>query len=332
MTDFASFDRICDAISESRDKRVVLTFHSVGDRDGVGSAIALSSFFRDSIIVTPDFLTGNAKRMLAQAGYTKKIGSSFPQDRELAIVTDANNLEVLNQMKRDFVGFGGSVLFIDHHAIGDYKLPRNMVVFNDEKYNSASSIVYEILKRNGAEITKQSALLILNGIIADSSDFQNATPLTFRQVSELLEIAETDYAEIKEYFHQDIGVERRYGLMKDLFAARTEMLGDYILMHGKASEGASLVAQTAINFGADGSVFWSEREDEITISARLRAPLDRKLGIHLGRSMQEAGKGLGGTGGGHPCAAGAYGPVKENGEKMAGQVIDMLRNRFSESQ
>lgn len=331
MADFASFERICEAVSEAKNKRVVLTFHAVGDRDGVGSAVALSRCFDDAVIATPDFLTNNAKRMLAQVGYGKKIGNVFPDDREIVIVTDANNLDVLGKFKSDISRFDGSVIFIDHHAVRDYKGGRNMIVFNDEGYNSASSIVYEILKKNNEEIPAESALLLLNGIIADSADFQNATVQTFRQVSELLGLADTTYAEIVEYFHQDISVKNRYGLMKDLLAARIEIVGDYILMYGKAEESASLVAETAINFGADGSVFWVERDKDVSISSRLRAPLDKKLGIHLGRAMQESGRSIGGSGGGHPCAAGAYGPEKERGAKAAGEVVEMLRERFSGS-
>lgn len=329
MTDFSSFDRLCTAISEAKGRRVVLTFHAVGDRDGVGSAVALSGCFKDAIVVTPDFLTNNAKRMLAQAGYNKKIGTRFPQDRELVIVTDANNLDVMNQMKRDISRFAGSVIFIDHHAIKEYKLQNNMMVFNDENYNSASSIVYEVLKRNKEEITRERALLLLNGIIADSANFQNATSITFKQISELLEIADTSYADIVEYFHQEVSAENRYSLMKDLFSAKIEIVGDYILIYGKADNAANLVAQTAINFGADGSVFWSERKNEVSISARLRAPLDRKFGIHLGRTLLESGKSLGGNGGGHPCAAGAYGPERENIDNAIQGIVGMLKARFS---
>jgi nanoRNase/pAp phosphatase (c-di-AMP/oligoRNAs hydrolase) len=329
LTDFSSFDRLCTVISEAKNKRVVLTFHAVGDRDGVGSAIALSKYFKDAVVVTPDFLTNNAKRMLAQVGYNKKIGTSFPQDRELVIVTDANNLDVLNQLKHDISRFNGSVIFIDHHAIKEYKLQNNMIVFNDEGYNSASSIVYEVLKKNHEEITKENALLLLNGIIADSANFQNATSLTFKQIAELLDIADTSYAEIVEYFHQEVSAENRYNLMKDLTTAKIEVVGDYILIYGKASGSANLVAQTAINFGADGSVFWSDRKNEVSISARLRAPLDRKFGIHLGRTLLESGKSLGGSGGGHPCAAGAYGPNRENMDNAMQAIVEMLRERFS---
>lgn len=59
------FDELCDLLKEYRDKRVVLTFHTIGDRDAVGSAVALSTFFPRSEVVTPDFITNNAKRMLS---------------------------------------------------------------------------------------------------------------------------------------------------------------------------------------------------------------------------------------------------------------------------
>jgi nanoRNase/pAp phosphatase (c-di-AMP/oligoRNAs hydrolase) len=329
VIDPLSFEKVCKAVLEAKGRRVAITFHAVGDRDGVGSAVALSEYFRDAVIVTPDFLTNNAKRMLAQAGYSKKIGSDFPEDREVLIVTDANNLEVMGKFKSDISRFTGRIIFIDHHPAKDYGLEKDAMVFNDEGYNSASSIVYEILRKNNEKISKRGALLLLSGIIADSSDFQNATPQTFRQVSELLGIAETDYADVIEYFHQDINVRSRYQLMRDIFSAKTEIVGDYILMYGQTAGSASLAAETAINFGADGSVFWAERESDVSISARLRAPLDKRLGIHLGRTMQESGRNGGGSGGGHPCAAGAYGLRKDLGQKAAEEVAESLRRGFS---
>ncbi len=328
MTDFASFDRICNIISELRNKKAAFTFHTVGDRDGVGSAIALSKCFSDAVVVTPDFITNNAKRMLKQAKFKGQLLDKLPWDREVVIVTDANNLDALGGMKRELLSREADLIFIDHHAVKDYTLGKSIIVFNDENYNSASSIVYEILKRNGEKVDEEAAMLLLNGIIADSSDFQNATALTFKQVAELLEIADTSYSEIVEYFHQDVQVKDRYALMKDLFGAKIEVVGDYILMHGKAGGAANLAAETAINFGADGSVFWSERKEEVTVSARLRSPLDRRLGMHLGRMMQETGRSILGSGGGHPCAAGAYGPGKENLEGAVKALIDAMRERF----
>ncbi len=326
------FEAVCRVVREAKGKKAMLSFHSVGDRDGVGSAIALSACFDDSVVVTPDFITGNAKRMLLQAGYGRKIGHSFPSGTEIVVITDANNLGVMGGMGEAIRRFRGMVLFIDHHAIAGEGLPENFALFNSEEFNSASSIVYEIMKRNREKVSGSAALLLLNGIIADSADFQNATPLTFRQVGELLELAHVDYSEILEYFHTKVSADERYRLMKEVFSARTEVLNGYILTYGTCSRNASLAAETAISFGADASVFWVADKREGRLSARLRAPLDKKLSVHLGRLMQDVGRSLGGNGGGHPCAAGAYGPSPENAEAAAQKIVGFLRKKLSYTQ
>ena len=56
--------------------------------------------------------------------------------------------------------------------------------------------------------------------------------------------------------------------------------------------------------------------------------LDKKLGIHLGSLMQEAGSMLEGNGGGHPCAAGAYGPAKDNINIAANRILNSIRRKI----
>ena len=67
----------------------------------------------------------------------------------------------------------------------------------------------------------------------------------------------------------------------------------------------------AIKIGADIALFYSESENEISFSARCRPTLDAEMNMHLGRIMRAISGTIEGTGGGHPCAAGAYGPKKE---------------------
>lgn len=332
MSRIVNFETACRIISESRNRKALLTFHSVGDRDGVGSAMALSQCFNDYVVATPDFVTNNVKRMLSEIGYERKIGHAFPEDREIIVITDANNLGVMGAMKEKIQEFDGLVLFIDHHVMGTDGLPDNFMIFNSEEFNSASSIAYEMMKENREEVSKAAALLLLNGIISDSADFQNATPTTFGQVGELLGIAGVDYSEILEYFHEDVSADDRYRLMGDVFSAKREVVGNYIIMYGTSGESAGLAAETAIKFGADAAVFWVVDEKEGRLSARLRAPLDKRLSIHLGKLLQEAGGRLGGSGGGHPCAAGGYGPRREKAEEVSAGVVDFVRKRFSQGQ
>ncbi|MGC8710182.1 MAG: DHH family phosphoesterase [Candidatus Micrarchaeia archaeon] len=323
-----NFNDLQEFIKANSQRKFLLTFHSIGDRDGVGSAISLSMYLKNSIVGTPDFITNNARRMLDQVGYQNKINPASTKGIDIVIVLDANNLEALGNFKEEVQSFKGKVVFVDHHLLPPVQNKKHLM-FSDESYNSTASIIYDLLKSLGAGVNKKAAILLLNGIISDSADFRNATAYTFKQVSELLDIANMSYSDILEYFHESIPLNSRYSLINDLYSSKVEIVGKYLLIYGKASMHANVAADIAMKLGADASLFWSESEKEVSISSRLRPPLDKKLPMHLGRVMQGVSKILGGNGGGHPCAAGAYGPKKEMIGKAVEEALISIKKQLS---
>ncbi len=322
-----SFDELCNLFREYRDRKVLLTFHSIGDRDGVGSAAALSSFFANSVVATPDFITNNAKKMLEYVGYGRHLETRFHEDADLAIILDANTPEVLGQFRERLDKFRGEVLVIDHHAPHD-GFRAAAAGFNDETYNSTASIVYAVLRTLGAEVSEGAAFLLLNGIIADSADLHNSSPKTFRQIADLLEISKVDFSFISEYFHASVPVNNRYETVEDIYASEAEIVGDYVVMHGRAHARANVAADAALNLGADAAVFWVTTDREASLSARLLSPLDKKLGIHLGLIMEGVAGIVKGTGGGHACAAGAYGPRREGAQEAGEEVLRKIKEKM----
>lgn len=324
-------DGLCNFIEDSRRKKTLCTFHTVGDRDGVSSAVVTSSLFESAVVRTPDFVTSNARRMLEHAGYAQKIGSSFPVDVELVIVHDANKPDSLGPFGSRVERFDGELLFIDHHVEpARYVDGKNAYYFNDESYNSTASIVYEVTKRLGRQLSRLEAELLLNGVIADSADFENATAQTFRQVSELTEISKVNYFEIAEYFHYRIPAKNRFRLIEDLSKSTARLEGDYVIVFGEA-ERANVAADAALKLGADAAVFFAIHEKEISLSARMRSTLDTKFSLHLGKVMQGVGSIIGGNGGGHPCAAGAYGPRKEQAGKALDYVVGQIEKAMDKA-
>ena len=322
------FRELSNTIKSFKGKRVTLTFHSVGDSDGVGAALALSFFFKNANVITPDFITHNARKLLQLAGYSEKIHAKFPPNTEVLIVLDTNNFYELGKLRKSLTGFKGEILFIDHHLLPKRDIGRAKV-FNNEEYNSTSSIIYDLLLDLGSTPTKQAALLLLDGIIADSAEFRNATQLTFRQISELLGYSKRSFTEILEFFHESVPLERRDALIRELQTSKLEVFGKYLLISGNAESHANIAADMAIRIGADAAVFWTIGKDEFSISARLRPPLDKRLNFHLGTVMQAVGDIISGNGGGHPCAAGAYGPGKAESEKAIKKTLSEIRKTLS---
>lgn len=322
------FNELAAFIIKNKQKKVAITFHSIGDRDGVSSAISLASFFPRSAVVTPDYLTGNAKRMLRQAGYSDAIKTSIPAETELLIIMDTNLLESIGELGIRARKANCQMLFIDHHLLPPNIRSSEGTIFNDEGYNSTASIIYALLKIVGAKITKGMAILLVNGIISDSAELQNSTYTTFMQISELLEIASMDYADVIELMHDNISPKDRYTIINEIKDSEIEIVGKYIFIHGKAVLHANVAADIAIRIGADASLFWTVAKKEASASARLRAPLDKRLHMHLGVLMQEVGIMLNGNGGGHPCAAGAYGPFKDNINAAVSKAEEGIKERL----
>ena len=318
------FEILRSTLMDYKTKKVMLTFHSLGDTDSVSSAFGLAEYFNDSIIVTPDFITANSKRILDQLGFDEgRITTKFDDSADLVIMLDVNNFEDCGAFKNKLNARKGPVLIIDHHA-AQAMARENVMVFNDEFYNSTASIVYEVLRLAGVMISKSIAELIALGIISDSAEFRNASYRTFEEVGELLNIANVDYVSLLPIMQHTASVDAREQSMHDLFNSKTSVVAGLLFATGIAKGHANQSADDAIKVGADLALFYSINKKVVSFSARLRPPLDKELNVHLGRIMRDLGPIIGGHGGGHPCAAGAYGPAIPKAVEFASKFVSEI--------
>ncbi len=304
-----SFDALEFIAKENKNKKILITFHSMGDTDAVSSAVSLLDYFTNARVATPDFITPNAARILKRLGFEPEaISNKFDESADLVIMTDVNNFEDCGPFRYRLEGFRGNILIIDHHMPKEIE-KEHVSAFNDENYNSACSIVYELLKTLGVQVGETTSKILLSGILSDSADLKNAGSKTFMQIGELLGVVGMDYPTFLDQMVHVADVQGRAKTLNDLVKAQVDLYEDLLIMHGKAHGHANIAADYAIKIGADVGFFYAENEREMSFSARLRPPLDKKFGIHLGVMMKTIAKRLNGNGGGHPCAAGAYGPL-----------------------
>ncbi len=328
MKRLKSIEELAKFITDRKDKNTLITFHSIGDRDCIGSSIPLSNFFKNVEISTPDFITKNSSKLLENLQLNKTITNFSRKNVEFIIVLDSNRFELLSKEKEFIMSSKADVLFIDHHELpSNPNYYSNQFIFNDEAYNSTSSIIYEVLKKLKVNLDNNDSILLLNGIVSDSANFQNSSPLTFLQISELLKNSGLRYSEAISAQQLSSPISRK-NILIDLLNARITQKGRYLVVSGMAMHHANLAAEAALNAGADFSIFYSVHENEVSISTRLRSPLDKELNIHLGKLMEPIGNILNGTGGGHPCAAGAYGSKKEAIKLAFNKVLEEVSQKF----
>ncbi|MGC8730029.1 MAG: DHH family phosphoesterase [Candidatus Micrarchaeia archaeon] len=300
---------LVDFVKANNGKKAIITFHSLGDTDSIASAFALAPFFRKSIISSPDTITSNASRILKKLGYDPSmITSEFP-DADLVVLLDVNNFDNCGSFASKLKSASIPILIIDHHA-PEAPQASNIYVFNDESYNSTASIVCELLDRFNMHVDARIAKLLAMGIISDSAGFKNADSRTFLQLGKLFGISNTNYITLLEELEHNPSTDTILSSLNAICSAHKEEGHNFIYMYGKAEMQANMAADTAISIGIDLAFFYTLREGEVSFSARLKPGLDKKFGIHLGIIFRDISYIIDGNGGGHPCAAGAYGPNK----------------------
>ncbi len=323
---FANLNTVVSELKGISHGKVLLTFHSMGDTDAVSSAIALSLLFPNCVISTPDALTSNVLRIISKLGFEGRIRrGDFPEDIAAVVLLDVNNLEGCGKFRGRLESFKGRIIVIDHHM--PFEDLANGCIFSDEGYNSSASIVYEILGAFGRVPDPSVAKLIAMGEISDSAEFKNATPKTFTQLGELFRIGKTDYITLLTEMEHISPASERIKTMNDILSSNASVVGDLLVVRGVAHAYANLAADTAIKAGADLALFYSISRQEVSFSARLRPTLDRKYSIHLGSVMKELSAIIKGTGGGHPCAAGAYGPGIDRCEEFQERFMEKLSSK-----
>ncbi len=324
MRQIKDIESLLGELAAHRSRRVLLTFHSMGDTDAIASAIALSRLMIKPTVATADTITSNAARMLRRSGHgAERIEHSFPPDVDAVVITDANDFDQCGAFKERLSSFAGPVIIVDHHAPTEIS-GDNVLVFDDESFNSTSSIAYEVLKLARLAINENLAELLLMGIISDSAELKNASAKTFIEMGELMGIARMDYQSVLDDMRHIAPPESRAETMQDLASASIEVKGGLLIVHGVSNGPANLVADDAIRVGADLAIFRSGGGNEASFSARLRPPLDRQYGIHLGNLMKELAPIINGTGGGHPCAAGAYGTGVANADAFLRKLLERV--------
>ncbi len=321
-------EELLSELKAAKDTRVLLSFHSLGDTDAVSSAVSLSGFFQNRTVAKPDAITPNAARILRKLGFDEHaIASDFPDDVQTVILFDVNNVGGCGKFKGMLESFEGRIIIIDHHLIGEDR--ENMRIFSDESYNSTASIVYELMGRLGMEVDAVRAKLLAMGIMSDSAEFKNATAQTFLQLGKLFGIGKTDYISLLTEMEHISQPEERIKTVSDLFNSNAFVLDGLLFVKGMAHAHPNIAADDAIRVGADVAIFGSISSTEISFSARLRPTLDRKYGMHLGSIMKKLSPIICGTGGGHPCAAGAYGTELSKGEEFGNAFISEIQKFVS---
>lgn len=277
-------------------KRIIITFHSLGDVDAVGGAIALCRFLgKKALIAAPDKPVAAARKLLDYTGTPYSLFSDIKRaSGDYIIVLDSSSPQMLPHL----AGIQPD-LMIDHHARLGGEVTAKKVI-NDPSASSTCEILYFLLTPKD----KISCISLLLGIIADSALFKCATPSTFKAASELLARSNLSYSQLLSLSHAPESFTERLEAIRSCPSVSAERAGERIIALAMAKSHEAHFADILVSLGADVAFVGCEAESG-RISARMRDSL--KGHVKLDRIMYEVGKVMDGNGGGHEMAAGATG-------------------------
>jgi bifunctional oligoribonuclease and PAP phosphatase NrnA len=156
--------------------RVVIMGHKRGDVDCYGSSFALSmaltAIGKDSEIISDEKYPSNLDFLFNY--FSGAVVPVATHKFDTFVILDTSDLDrtAVPALATDYLESAEQLVLVDHHTKGDLtESISNSLCMED--VSSTSELVFEIIQAMGVEIDKNIASLLLAGIIADTSSFQN---------------------------------------------------------------------------------------------------------------------------------------------------------------
>ncbi|MFA4982991.1 MAG: DHH family phosphoesterase, partial [Candidatus Micrarchaeia archaeon] len=259
----AAFSR---SLSSIKAKRIVLTFHSLGDIDAAASAIALSRFIgKKCIIAPPDKPNSGARKLLDYCGAQTILSSEAKiTSEDFIIALDSASPSLLPHLS----GIQPDLL-IDHHSRtgGEIAAKKRII---DESASSTCEILHFLLKPTD----KITSIALLMGIISDTANFKSATPRAFEAASALLSHSGLSYSQIHSLAGAPESFGERVEALRSCQSVSSEKVGNFIIATAMAKSHEAHFADMLTHLGADIAFVGCEAESGgARISARMRDSL-----------------------------------------------------------
>ncbi len=195
-------------------------------------------------------------------------------------------------------------IVIDHHSRSDRW--NGHTYYCDESKRSCAEIVYRMIRDAGIPITRQAGLALLAGMLTDSGHFKYATPELLRAFADILAEQHIEIDEVLDLTDVDQELSERISQLKGAQRLRFERCGDHLIVISYGSAFESSVCKSMLSLGGDVAFVGSQRGEQFRVSARARADVVR-MGLHLGKLLEDVGVETSNDGGGHGGAAGLVG-------------------------
>lgn len=177
-------NKFMEALSMIRDSEcIVLAGHTSPDGDSIGTLLAMSNAIKENldkkiIAYSTDAVPSSLEFLYGTGNLTSEI-DWYP---DLIIGFDYGDFERLNLPENKIQG--ARMITFDHHPISSQRGDLRII---ETEISSTAELVYEFLKSVGWQISKNTAICLLTGIITDTGAFAHKTSAhTLKNVGELV--------------------------------------------------------------------------------------------------------------------------------------------------
>jgi phosphoesterase RecJ-like protein len=295
---------------------LTIMVHRNADMDSVTSAFAIKHVLEDMgtrvSIVKQDKL--NLPAQLFVEEYNVNIED---EGKEPVIVVDGASPEMFPKAKDKNI-----ILIIDHHQPHTTNLTAPHTIINSEAVATAEIIATELLPHLTDEKVAEALAL---GIISDTARFKNATARTFNLVSQLMKKTSKDYRTLLRAAFPNPGVNEKINVLESIKNAHVMVINEKVVVIAEAPNFLESEVSGKLSEMADIVFAISYRQEEARTRVSGRVSIHTEFEMH--RFLRQVAERVGGSGGGHIKAAGAFLPIPLERAKQL--IVEELKKVLS---
>lgn len=307
---------------------VIILCHHNADPDALGAAQGVKELIQtltgsEPSIVIPDDASALSRSIASTLGI--ELCETTFRKADAYVVVDTGSLNQLGRWEKPLREANARIAFIDHHLPDDEIRELSTLYLVDPEAFSTSEIVYTLYSHYDLTPSMVTSTALLAGIAYDTKHFSIGGSHTFRVASALLEQV-GDISRIKELLSLPAGKSEKIARLRAGQRAEIETIGGWILAFSNLGSFQSSGARALLSLGADVVVVAGEAKGALRASFRSTNRFHRLTGIHLGETVGGLASRFGGSGSGHPTAAGYNG---EGGvDEFMEHVKKLLRDKI----
>lgn len=303
------------------DGKVIVLCHHNADPDALGAAQGVKELVKaltgsEPVIVIPDDASALSRGLASTLGI--ELNETTAQAADTYIVVDTGSLNQLGGWETPLKETDARIVFIDHHLPDSEMYELSTLYLVDPDASSASEVVYRLYTHYDMKPSEMTSTALLAGIAYDTRHFSMGGPETFQIISSLLEKV-GDVSRIKELLSVPSKQSEKIARLRAGQRAEIKVVGDWVLAFSRLGSFQSSGARALLSLGADVAVVAGEDKGMLRASFRSKNRFHRLTGVHLGEMVGALASRFGGSGSGHPTAAGY------NGEGSVEDFIDYVK-------